>query len=132
VSLKSSEEALRAEAEVLRCVLSLSPGFANLQPEICRRAHPAPPPILPRSTALSELSLAHRRLSAKLDLTEQQLNASQLELATAKQENSGLYKETEGDRATINDLRRVDKDRDEEIEWERGERRKMEEQKKLW
>lgn len=43
-----------------------------------------------------------------------------------------MNREREGDRAIINDLRRVDEDRDEEIEWEKGERRKVEEQKKLW
>lgn len=58
--------------------------------------------------------------------------ATQLELAGVKQERQRLYKEREGDRATINELRRVEEDRDEEMEWERGERRKLEEQKKLW
>ena len=95
------------------------------------RGNPAPPPIPPSSTALTELSLAHRRLSAKLDLTESQLAASQLELAAAKQEVHRLHREREGDRATINEMRRVEDDRDEEVEWERGERRKMEEQKRL-
>jgi len=65
-------------------------------------------------------------------LTEGQLAASQLELATVKQDLHRLNREREGDRAIINDLRRVDEDRDEEIEWEKGERRKVEEQKKLW
>ncbi len=102
-----------------------------VKPDLAR-TNPAPPPIPPTSTALTELSLAHRRLSAKLDLTEQQLAASQLELAAAKQEVHRLNRERDGDRAIINDMRRVDEDRDEAIEWERGERRKMEEQKKLW
>lgn len=96
------------------------------------RTNPAPPPLQPTSTALTELSLAHRRLSAKLDLTESQLTAASLELATAQQEIVRLNKEREGDRATINELKRIEEDREEEIEWERAERRKAEEQKKLW
>ena len=96
------------------------------------RLNPLLPPIPSSSTSLNELSLAHRRLSAKLDLTEQHLASTSLELVIAKQEIHRLNRERDGDRATINDLRRLEEDRDEEIEWERGERRKMEEQKKLW
>ena len=96
------------------------------------RKNPAPPPTPPTSTALSELSLAHRRLSSKLDLTESALSAAQLELASAKQENQRLYRERDGDRAIINDLRRIEEDREEEISWEKGERRKAEEMKRLW
>lgn len=55
-----------------------------------------------------------------------------MELAAAKQEVQRLHKEREGDRSTINELRRVEDDREEELEWERGERKKAEEQKKLW
>ncbi|KAK4688628.1 hypothetical protein P7C73_g1473, partial [Tremellales sp. Uapishka_1] len=112
VSLRETAESLTVEAQVLR-------------------QHPAPPSIPPVSTQLTELSLAHRRLSAKLDLTEEQLADAQLELAASRQDITRLVKEREGDRATINDLRRVEEDREEEVEWERGERRKMEEQKKL-
>ena len=65
-------------------------------------------------------------------MTEEKLEAAQLELASTKQEVSRLNKERVLDRATINELRRIEDDRDEEIEWERGERRRMEEQKKLW
>lgn len=36
------------------------------------------------------------------------------------------------DRSVINDLRRIEEDREEEIEWEKGERRRVEEEKKLW
>jgi hypothetical protein len=43
-----------------------------------------------------------------------------------------LGKEREGDRAIINELRRGDEEREEEIAWERGERRKAEELKRLW
>jgi hypothetical protein len=43
-----------------------------------------------------------------------------------------LNKEREGDRATINELRRGDEEREEEIAWERGERRKAEALKRLW
>jgi len=81
---------------------------------------------------LTELSLAHRRLSAKLDLTESQLSAQSLELASAQQEIARFTKDREGDRATINDLRRIEEDREEEIEWEKAARQKAEEQKKLW
>jgi hypothetical protein len=95
-------------------------------------SNPAPPPLQSQSTALTELSLAHRRLSAKLDLTESQLGSTSLELANAQQEITRLNKEKEGERAVINDLRRIEEDREEEIEWERAERRKAEEQKKLW
>lgn len=95
------------------------------------RANPAPPPIPPTSTALTELSLAHRRLSSKLDFAESQLAENSLQLAHAQQEIHRLVKEREGDRAVINELRRVEDEREEEIEWERSERRKVEEQKKL-
>ncbi|ORY35668.1 hypothetical protein BCR39DRAFT_511403 [Naematelia encephala] len=110
--LRDQGDSLRKELEILR-------------------KNPAPPPIPPTSTALSELSLAHRRLSAKLDLTESQLASAQLELAAVKQEAQRLSKERDGQRATINELRRVEEDREEEIEWEKGERRRVEEQKKL-
>jgi hypothetical protein len=96
------------------------------------RTHPLPPTQPPTSTALAELTLAHRRLSTKLDLTEQALQSSQLELASCKQEIARLGREREGDRAIINELRRGDEEREEEIAWERGERRKAEELKRLW
>lgn len=96
------------------------------------RTHPLPPTQPPTSTALAELTLAHRRLSTKLDLTEQALSSCQLELASCKQEIGRLNKEREGDRATINELRRGDEEKVEELEWERGERRKAEELKRLW
>lgn len=104
----------------------------GLQKEIdVLRANPAPPPIPPTSTALTELSLAHRRLSSKLDFAESQLTENSLQLAQAQQEIQRLMKDREGDRAVINELRRVEDEREEEIEWERNERRKVEEQKKL-
>lgn len=106
--------------------MSLAPSIPD------QRTNPAPTPLQPTSTALTELSLAHRRLSAKLDLTESQLTAASLELATAQQEIIRLNKEREGERSTINELRRIEEDREEEVEWERAERRKAEEQKKLW
>jgi len=55
-----------------------------------------------------------------------------LELASCKQEISRLGKEREGDRAIINELRRGEEEREEEIAWERGERRKAEELNRLW
>lgn len=67
-----------------------------------------------------------------MDLTEQTLQSSQLELASCKQEIARLGREREGDRAIINELRRGDEEREEEIAWERGERRKAEELKRLW
>ena len=82
--------------------------------------------------ALAELTLAHRRLSTKLDLTEQALKSTQLEMASCTQENTRLGKEREGDRAIINELRRGEEERMEELEWERGERKKAEELKRLW
>ncbi|OWZ55346.1 hypothetical protein C361_00768 [Cryptococcus neoformans Tu259-1] len=104
----------------------------GLQKEVdVLRANPAPPPIPPTSTALTELSLAHRRLSSKLDFAESQLAENSLQLAQAQQEIQRLLKEREGDRAVINELQRVEDEREEEIEWERSERRKVEEQKKL-
>jgi hypothetical protein len=81
---------------------------------------------------LTELSLAHRRLSAKLDLTEGQLSSASLELASAKQEIARLGKERDSDRLALNELRRIEEDREEEIQREKSERRKAEEQKKLW
>lgn len=113
VSFASTLSALQAELEILR-------------------AHPAPPQLKPDSTALAELSLAHRRLSAKLDITEGSLSASRLELAAAQQELGRLGKEREGDRATINEYRRIEEEREEELLWQKGETRRAEEQKKLW
>ncbi|OCF43652.1 hypothetical protein I317_02544 [Kwoniella heveanensis CBS 569] len=95
------------------------------------RNNPAPPPLAPTSTALTQLSLAHRRLSSKLDLTESQLASVSLDLSKAQQEVQRLTREREGDRAVLNELRRIEEDREEELEWEKGERRKAEEQKKL-
>lgn len=128
-ALEATDATLRAEVDSLR---SVPCRMCHLTRLLTARAHPAPPPLQPQSTALTELSLAHRRLSAKLDLTESQLAAVTLELASAKQEIQRLGKEREADKATINELRRVEDDREEEIEWERAERRKAEEQKKLW
>ncbi|WWC65362.1 uncharacterized protein I303_107980 [Kwoniella dejecticola CBS 10117] len=95
------------------------------------RTNPEPPTPLPASNALTELSLAHRRLSTKLDLTETDLSSTKLDLAKANAEIERLTKEREGDRSTINELRRIEDDREEELEWEKGERKKLEEQKKL-
>ncbi|RSH85139.1 hypothetical protein EHS25_004946 [Saitozyma podzolica] len=95
------------------------------------RSNPSPPSVPPQSTALSELSLAHRRLSAKLDLTESALESAQLELAATQHELARLAKDRESDRATINELRREKDEWDEELAWEQGERRNVEEQKKL-
>jgi hypothetical protein len=112
---------------------SLLSQLSTLQAELeVLRANPAPPILKPDSTALSELSLAHRRLSAKLDITETSLLGCKLELAAARQELERMGKEREGDRASINEFRRVEEEREEELVWERGERRKAEEQKKLW
>ncbi|WRT70544.1 uncharacterized protein IL334_007542 [Kwoniella shivajii] len=95
------------------------------------RSNPLPPAPAPSSNSLTELSLAHRRLSSKLDLTESELSSIHLELAKSQQEIQRLNKEREGDRAIINELRRIEDDREEELEWERGERKRIEEQKKL-
>ncbi|KLT41010.1 hypothetical protein CC85DRAFT_223623, partial [Cutaneotrichosporon oleaginosum] len=95
------------------------------------RTTPDPPQTTPPSNALAELSLAHRRLSAKLDLTEQQLSASALELASTQQELQKVQKRADSDRAALAELRRVEDDREEELEWERSERKRVEEQKKL-
>lgn len=111
---------------------SLSSTLSALQAELdILRQHPSAPLLKPDSTTLAELSLAHRRLSAKLDITEGSLSATKLELAAARQEISRLGREREGDRAAINEFRRVEEEREEELVWERGERRKAEEQKKL-
>lgn len=117
---------IKDENAQLKAILS------TLQSELqILRAHPAPPQLKPDSTTLSELSLAHRRLSAKLDVTEESLSACKLELASARQETTRLDKEREADRAAINEFRRVEDEREEELVWERGERRTAEEQKKL-
>ncbi|KAL7424091.1 hypothetical protein Q5752_001676 [Cryptotrichosporon argae] len=110
--LRDANEALRIEIDVLR-------------------GNPEPPSEPPASHTLTELSLAHRRLSTKLDLTEATLAAAQLELAAAKQEIFRLGKAREADAYAISELRRVEDDRLEEVEWERAERRKVEEQKRL-
>jgi hypothetical protein len=92
---------------------------------------PDPPASTPPSKALAELSLAHRRLSAKLDFTEQQLASVSLELASVKQELARAQRERDGEHAMLVELRRVEEDREEEVQWERGERKRVEEQKKL-
>ncbi|WVW81005.1 hypothetical protein I302_102996 [Kwoniella bestiolae CBS 10118] len=95
------------------------------------RLNPLPPTPLPTSNALTELSLAHRRLSSKLDLTETELSSTKLELSKLQLELQRVNKERDGDRAIINELRRTEEDREEELEWEKGERKKAEEMKKL-
>lgn len=95
------------------------------------RTTPEPPTAALPSNALAELSLAHRRLSAKLDFTEQQLASASLELAHTRQELQRTVKERDHERAQVAELRRVEDDREEEIAWERSERRRFEEQKNL-
>lgn len=96
------------------------------------RTTPDPPTTAPPSNALAELSLAHRRLSAKLDFTEQQLASCTLELASTRQELARTQRERDDDRTHLVELRRVEADREEELAWERSEKRRFEEQKKLW
>ncbi|GMK54577.1 hypothetical protein CspeluHIS016_0111630 [Cutaneotrichosporon spelunceum] len=110
--LRAKNKALESEAEVLRTTAD-------------------PPQATPPSNTLAELSLAHRRLSAKLDFTEQKLSASALELASTQQELQRVQKRADGDRAALAELRRVEDDREEELEWERSERKRIGEQKKL-
>jgi hypothetical protein len=71
-------------------------------------------------------------LSAKLDLTETSLASASHELADAKAEILRLQKEKEADRAVLNDLRRIEEDREEEVDWERKEKKRAVEEKKLW
>jgi chromosome segregation ATPase len=123
--LRETNDTLRSEIDVLRYA-------KGRRAELINRTHPLPPTQPPTSTALAELTLAHRRLSTKLDLTEQALSSAQLELASCTQEIGRLNREREGDRAIINELRRGDEEREEEIAWERGERRKAEALKRLW
>ena len=67
-----------------------------------------------------------------MDATEQNLQSSQLELAAARQEIQRLTLEKEDDRAKLNELRRREGEWEEEMLWEKTEKRKAEEQKKLW
>jgi hypothetical protein len=53
-------------------------------------------------------------------------------LAAARQEIGRLGTERERDRAQINEYRRAKEEREEELVWERGERKKAEQQKQLW
>lgn len=132
----------RLEASIAQSrVNPLKQAIIALQAEVdTLRSTPVPPPATPNevnggnggSTALSELSLAHRRLSAKMDATEANLQSSQLELAAAKQEVSRLIREREDDNAKLNELRRREGEWEEELLWEKTEKRKAEEQKKLW
>jgi DNA repair exonuclease SbcCD ATPase subunit len=133
-------QAARLEASIAQSrVRPLKQAVVALQAEVATlRSTPVPPPPSPHEpngtsgTALSELSLAHRRLSAKMDATEQNLHSSQLELASAKQEIQRLTQEREDDRAKLNELRRREGEWEEEMLWEKTEKRKAEEQKKLW
>ncbi|ORX41163.1 hypothetical protein BD324DRAFT_654716 [Kockovaella imperatae] len=119
MAVKDANRALRARQSALENEL-----------EVLRK-NPAPVPIPPSSTALTELSLAHRRLSAKLDLTEAALGSTQLELAASKQEIQRLVRDRDADLRALNEVRRVELEKEEALEWERGERRRVEEQKKL-
>lgn len=96
-----------------------------------RRKYPPPPRSAPQSDALTQLSLAHRRLSTKLDLTESTLAGAQLELAQTRQEVVRLKKERDGERATVVELRRRSEEWEDEMAWEKGARREAEEEKKL-
>lgn len=80
---------------------------------------------------MTQLSLAHRRLSTKLDLTESSLAQAQLELAQRRQEVVRLKKERDGERASVVELRRRSEEWEEELAWEKSARRKAEEEKKL-
>lgn len=71
-------------------------------------------------------------MSSKLDLTETALASAANELADAKAEILRLQKEKEADRAALNDLRRIEEDREEEVDWERREKKRAVEEKKLW
>ena len=130
----------RLEASIAQSrIAPLKHAVAALQAELATlRSTPPPPPTSPHEpngstgTALSELSLAHRRLSAKMDATEQNLQSSQVELAAARQEIQRLTLEKEDDRAKLNELRRREGEWEEEMLWEKTEKRKAEEQKKLW
>ncbi|WOO79476.1 uncharacterized protein LOC62_02G002998 [Vanrija pseudolonga] len=103
-----------------------------LQAEVDTLRSTPDPPVKPApSNALAELSLAHRRLSAKLDFTEAQLAATALELSAAKQELHASHRAREKERAAALELERIEEDREDEIVWERNERRRIEEQKKL-
>lgn len=54
-----------------------------------------------------------------------------LELASTKQELQRAQREREGERAVLVELRRIEEDREEECQFERSERKRIEEQKKL-
>lgn len=54
-----------------------------------------------------------------------------LELAAARHELGRTQKERDSERAALLDLKRVDEDREEEVAWEKAQRRRVEEQKKL-
>ena len=128
--LKQAIVALQAEVATLRSKpLQTPPTPTSYEPA---SAGPSGSAAGSTSTALSELSLAHRRLSAKMDATEASLQSSQLELAAAKQEIQRLTREREEDRGKLNELRRREGEWEEEMLWERTEKRKAEEQKKLW
>ncbi|WVQ70629.1 hypothetical protein IAR50_000149 [Cryptococcus sp. DSM 104548] len=95
------------------------------------RANPPLPPVQPGSQALTELSLAHRRLSSKLDLTETRLLSTSSDLASAKHALQRLVLEREEERRVMSEVKRVEWEKEEEVEWEKGERGKLEGQVKL-
>ncbi|WWC92135.1 uncharacterized protein L201_007089 [Kwoniella dendrophila CBS 6074] len=123
------KEVLKKEVDVLRS--NPIPPSLIQDPSSSSSSSSASSAIRSSSNALTELSLAHRRLSSKLDLTENELSITKLDYNKLKIDFEKLKKEREGDRSVINELKRIEDDREEELEWEKGERKKLEEQKKL-
>ncbi|ODN82765.1 hypothetical protein L202_01043 [Cryptococcus amylolentus CBS 6039] len=95
------------------------------------RANPPLPPVQSGSQALTELSLAHRRLSSKLDLTESRLLSTSSDLASAKHALQRIVLEREEERRVLSEVKRVEWEKEEEVEWEKGERGKAEGQLRL-
>lgn len=84
------------------------------------------------NNALSELSLAHRRLCAKMDASEESLHHANTSLSQADLENERIKREMKEMHALGGQWRRRIEEERENVETERLARRKMEEELKIW
>lgn len=84
------------------------------------------------TTALSELSLAHRRLCAKMDASEESLHHANTSLSQAELENERMKLELREMNVLGGQWRRRIEEERENIETERLGRRKVEEELRIW
>lgn len=84
------------------------------------------------SITLSELTLAHRRLCAKMDVSEESLHQAHTALSLAETENERIRFEVEEMNVLGGQWRKRIEEGREALELERLERRKAEEELRIW